>query len=48
MTASHFEARFTACFQDPIVLSTVNDARFVNRSATHGAENQDQTTDVFS
>ena len=48
MTASHFEARFTACFQDPIALRTVNDERFVNRSTTHGAENQDQTTDVFS
>ena len=48
MAATHFEARFTACFQNPTVLSTVDGARFVNKSATHRAENQDQTTDVFS
>lgn len=48
MNANDFVARFAACFSNPMTFTAVVAARFVNRSATHGAENQDQTTEVFS
>lgn len=48
MTANDFEARFRACFSDPVALRSGDAGHFLNRSSTHGAENQDQTTEVFS
>ena len=48
MTATDFEARFAACFADPIAFTTVGAGRLVNRAATQCAENQNQTTEVFS
>lgn len=44
MLRKDFAARFAGCYTVPVEITE----NYLNQSATHGAENQDQTTEVFS